>query len=130
MEVERDFYRPVEIEHFADNRGGVVGVAHPVDFAALNHDEEAFGVVQNFDCLLREFGYARAGGVVDCVGKRAVGGKRHDFAAAFFDAVESLFAPEDLVARLFGEFVGVAFFAARFALVGAADSAAAEEVEV
>ena len=53
--------RVVESQGVANGGGGVIGVAGPVDLAALDHQEEALVVVQHLDGLGRKLGQGDVG---------------------------------------------------------------------
>lgn len=55
-EVNSHLHRVRQGQGVMDGGGGGVGVAGPVDFAALAHEEEALVVVQNLDALLHVVG--------------------------------------------------------------------------
>ena len=54
--IHRSLHGIAQFQHIVDGSGGIVGMAGPVDLAGLGHQEEALGVVQQFDALLHIVG--------------------------------------------------------------------------
>ena len=73
VEIERDADRVVERDRVPYRGDRIVRVARPVDFAALDHHEEAVRVIDQLDPLRRELGERDLAVLaVDFVGKRLV----------------------------------------------------------
>ena len=129
-EFERDFHGVVEVRDLRHHGRRIVGVAHPVDFAAFHHYKKPLVIVQKLDCLFGEIRNSRGVPRVQIVRKRAVRAGSDHLSAPGFQGGEGVhILADDLVPLPFRNFVNVALVRFRLFVVELGYPTAPEKVE-